>query len=314
MTEVDLTTTVAGLTLASPVLTAAGCGGSGRELEPFVDLAGLGGFVTRSVTLDSRPGHPAARVVETPSGLLHATGLQNPGLQGFLAIELPWLAQRRIPTIVSICGSDPDEYAELARRIGESPGVTAVEVNLPGTAADEDRPVDPFHAGRLLERVRGEVPPGVPVLAKLAASNLVVDVARAVAKGGADGVVLADGPGGLALDPGTLHPVLSAGAGTLSGPAMHALAVRCVWRVHRALPDLPVVGVGGVRTGFDALELLAAGARAVQVGSILFADPSAPQRIRDELAAELRSRSLGAVTDVVGAAHREPITHGGGPG
>ena len=300
----DLTVDLAGLHLPTPVMTAAGCAGSGRELEPFLDLDELGALVTRSVTLGARAGFPPPRLVETPSGMLNGVGLQGNGVDGFLATELPWLAQRRVRTVVSVAAESLAEYAELARRIGNSPGVVAVEVNLGwplGAAAGRDS----FQAAKVISVVRRDVPRGLPVLAKLAPEvHSVVDVARAVAEAGADAVVLVNSLPGMVVDPLTLRPALGGVTGGLTGPAIHAYAVRCVWEAHRALPELPLVGVGGVRTGFDALELVAAGATAVQVGTAVLHDPTAPRRVTDELRAELVRRHLTRVADLVGHAHR----------
>jgi dihydroorotate dehydrogenase (NAD+) catalytic subunit len=296
----DLPTTLAGMTMPSPVMTAAGCAGTGRELAAYVDLGALGAFTTRTITLDPRPGAPAPRVVDTPGGVLTGTGLHNPGLQGFLATELPWLAQQRVRTVVSITAGSLGEYGELARRIGASPGVSGVEVNLDGLDAE------PYQAGKVLHVVRREVPRGVAVLAKLGPGPGVVDVARSAMKNGADAVVLVHGFPGLLFDPATLRPALGAGTGAVSGPAVLAQALRCVWDVHAALPDVPLVGVGGVRTGFDALQMLLAGATAVQLGSVLLLDPAAPQRIAAELAEELSARGIQSPADVVGHGH-QPI-------
>ena len=308
--SVDLRTHLAGLDLANPVMTASGCGGTGRELDRLSEVAELGAFVTRSVTLDPRAGWPPPRLVETPAGVLSATGLQGPGLQSFLATELPWLAQRRVRVVVSIAGSTLGEYAELARRVGSSPGVAAVEVNLecPNLEQRDGEPYarDPYQAGKVLSVVRRDVPRGVPVLAKLSPEvTSLVDVARAVVKAGADALVLGNSPTGLALDPGSLRPLLGGVTGGLSGPAIHSITVRCVWEVHAAMPDVPLVGVGGVRSGYDALELLAVGASAVQVGTAVLADPSAPPRIVEELRTELERREISTVADVVGRAHLE---------
>ncbi len=295
MTE-RLGTDLAGLQLSSPVMTAAGCGG--RELAAYTDLAGLGAFVTRTVTLDPQAGSPPPRLAGTPSGLLSAVGLQNPGLQGFLATELPWLAQRQVRTVVSVGGGSLAEYGELARRLGSAPGVAALEVHL--TARDG------YQTGKVVNVVRRDLPRGMPVLAKLAPGGDVVDLARAAVDNGADAVVVAQGFPGLVIDPDTLRPVLGADVGLLSGPAVHALALRCVWDVHAALPDVPVVGVGGIRSGFDALAMLLAGASAVQLGSVLFRDPSAASRITAELVEELDRRDLASAADAVGLAHHRP--------
>lgn len=294
----DLTTTLAELTMPSPVMTASGCAGTGRELASYVDLTALGAFTTRTVTLEPRPGAPTPRVVDTPGGVLTGTGLQNPGLQGFLATELPWLAQQQVRTVVSITASSLGEYAELARRVGGSPGVNGVEVNLDGLDAD------PYQAGKVLHVVRRDVPRGVTVLAKLSPGPGVADAARSVVKNGADAVVLAHGFPGLLFDPATLRPALGAGTGTVSGPAVLAQALRCVWDVHAALPEVPLVGAGGVRTGFDALQMLLAGATTVQVGSALLHDPSAPARITAELTHELSTRGIESIADVVGLGHQ----------
>lgn len=306
-TAVDLAVTLAGLSLPNPVMVASGGVATGRELAPFVDVGALGAVVTRSVTLDRSAGSPMPRIVETASGVLHAGGLQSPGLQGFLATELPWLAQRRARTVVSIAATSLGEYAELGRRVGDSPGVSAVEVNLACPNHDANGRLfsrEPYQAAKVLNAVRRDVPHGVPVLAKLDAEPGVVTMAQALVKAGADGLVLVNGVPGMAIDPSTLRPALGAGVGQLSGPAIGPLAVRCVWDVHAALPEVALVGVGGVRTGFDALELLLAGASAVQVGSILLHDPSAPARILRELHEELAGRGLTSVADVVGRAHR----------
>lgn len=305
--SVDLTTSLAGVSLANPVMTASGCAGAGKELDQFFDVAELGAVVTRSVTLDPCAGWPTPRMVETPSGVLSGVGLQGPGLQGFLASELPWLAQRKARTVVSIAGTTLGEYGELARRVGHSPGVTAVEVNLSCPSAEHrDRMFasDPYQASKVVSVVRRDVPRGIPVLAKLAAdTESIVDVARAVVKAGADALVMVNTVAGMAIDPRTLRSALGSVTGGLSGPAIHPLAVRCVWLVHQAMPDVPIVGVGGVRTGFDALELLLAGASAVQVGTIVFSDPSAPLRIIRELGEELSRRNITSVADVIGRAH-----------
>jgi dihydroorotate dehydrogenase (NAD+) catalytic subunit len=315
MSDVDLSTAVGDLQLPNPVMTAAGCAVAGRELDQLCDVTQLGAFVTRTVTLDPRSGWPTPRVAETPSGVLHATGLQNPGLQGFLATELPWLAQRRVRTVVSIAGQTLGEYAELARRVGGSPGVSAVEVNLASPNRDGRGRLfggDPYQAGKVLAVVRRDVPRGVPVLAKLVPDCAVVDVASAAVANGADALVLVHGFAAMALDRTTWRPALGAGTAELSGPAVHALAVRRVWDVHAALPDVPLVGVGGIATGYDALEMLLAGAAAVQLGSVLFRDPAAPVRVLDELRAELTSRGVARLADVVGLGHHahEPADEG----
>jgi dihydroorotate dehydrogenase (NAD+) catalytic subunit len=297
MSAVDMSVRLDDLVLPHPVMNASGCGGFGRELGPVFPLTELAAFVTRSVTRDASTGGPARRLAETPSGLLSISGPPNPGIDGFLARDLPWLAQHRVRTVVSITGSTPAEYAELARRVGNSPGASAIEVHL-GDAAG-----DPHRAATLVAAARRETPRGVPTLAKLSPDVAsVADVARAVVDAGAAGVVLVDGSRALAIDLESMRPLLGL-APRLSGPAIRPIALRCVWEVHSALPTVPIVGVGGVASGSDAFALLLAGATAVQVGSMILHDPSTPVQVRDELASELSARGFQRAVDAIGYAH-----------
>jgi dihydroorotate dehydrogenase (NAD+) catalytic subunit len=273
-----MTTDLAGLALPSPVLVAAGCGGTGRELEPYGALEAVGGFVTRTITVAARPGGPMPRVVESPSGLLHAVGLPNPGLDHFLATELPWLVTRGVRVVVSIAGRSLGEYAELARRLGRSPGVAAVEVNLaepdaPGAGLFDVR--EPFHAASVVAAVQRDLPRGVPVLAKLRCDPFrVVETARSVLDAGAGAVVV----GG--AFPAAMPDGRAAG---LSGPAVRPMALRAVAEVHAELPGATIVGSGGIRDAADARSYLAAGATAVQVGTALLHDPTTATRLVAEL-------------------------------
>ncbi|WP_435747013.1 hypothetical protein [Nocardioides sp. SYSU DS0663] len=266
--------------LSNPVLVAAGCGGTGRELAPYVDLAALGGYVTRSISLNARAGGPAPRLAETPSGLVHTTGLPGPGLEIFLATELPWLVQQGARVVVSITGSSVAEHAEVAKRLAHAPGIRALEVNLAVPDAREHGLLDvrePFHAANVTAAVVREAD-GLPVLAKVRPDLLrVAESARVVTDAGAVGVVVG-GPQAAALPDG--RP-----AG-LSGPAIRPLALRCVTEVRSALPAVAVIGGGGITTTADALSFLAAGAVAVQVGTALLHDPTTAARIAADLARE----------------------------
>jgi dihydroorotate dehydrogenase (NAD+) catalytic subunit len=269
-----VTATLAGLELSCPVMVAAGCGGTGRELAPYLDLSHLGAFVTRSITVTARPGNPGRRIVETPSGLINAIGFQNPGVDAFLADELPWLVEQGVRVVVSVAGSSLGDYAEIARRVGRAPGVAAVEVNVSAPDAGGSGVFDvrePFHAAGAVSAVRRELPRDVPVLAKLRSDLVrVVESARTALDAGAAAVVI-----GNALPAG----MPDGRAGGLSGPAIRPLALRCVAEVVGHLPDAEVVGAGGVGSADDARAFLAAGARAVQVGTALLHDPTTAARM-----------------------------------
>jgi len=303
----DLRTRVGHLDLPSPILTASGCAGSGRELAQFTDVARIGAIITKSVTLEPKAGNPSPRMTETPSGLLSSVGLQGPGLDGFLQRDLPWLLSRGARAVVSVAGHTAREYGEIAARLSGAAGVTALEVNLgcPDAAAGRPFAHDPAAAGAVVAAVRGSARYDIPVFAKLSAEVTdIVSVARACVSAGADGLSMINTVPGMAIDPVTFRPALAGLAGGLSGPAVRPLAVRCVWLVREALPDVPVIGCGGVRTGRDALEFLVAGACLVAVGTVLFHDPSACSRIQRELEEELTARGVDRVSDIVGRAHQ----------
>lgn len=303
----ELGVDLAGMPMPNPVMTASGCAAAGRELAQFFDVAELGAVVTKSIMRFARAGRPTPRMAETPSGMLNSIGLQGPGIDAFLARDLPWLVQQNARPVVSIAGSTVDEFAELARRVANSPGVSAIEVNISCPNVENRGLVfacDPLQASRVIEAVRPHVPQGLPMFAKLTPDvTSIVGVAESVMNAGADGVTMINTLLGMALDPATLRPVLGGVTGGLSGPAIRPVAVRAVYQVHAAMPEVPIIGVGGVRTGYDALELIAAGATAVQVGTVIFHDPSAPVRVVRELGAELDSRGIASVDKAKGMAH-----------
>ena len=314
--DVDLTTVLADVHLDNPVMTASGCAGAGRELQQFFDVRDLGAVVTKSIMRDPRSGRATPRMAETPSGMLNSIGLQGPGIDSFLARDLPWLLQQDARPIVSIAGSSLAEYAELARRVGHTHGVAAIEVNISCPNVENRGLVfacDPVQAARVISVVRRDTPRGVPVLAKLSPDvTSIVEIAESVVEAGADGLVLINTLLGLRVDLDSMRPQLGGVTGGLSGPAIRPVAVRAVWQVAAAMPGVPIVGVGGVRTGADALEFLAAGASAVQVGTAIFNDPTAPIRVVRELREELARRGIGKVGEAIALAHRTravtPIT------
>ena len=263
-----------------PVMVAAGCGGTGRELASYAGPEGLVGldFVTRSITLDPRAGGESPRLVEVPGGLVNAVGLPNPGLAHFLATELPWLVRAGVHVFVSIAGSTMGEYADLARHLSRAPGVAGLEVNVGapdevGTNLFEVR--EPYHAASVVAAVRREFPSDRPVLAKLRPDvSRVVESTRSCHEAGATAVVL-----------GNAIPAAfpDGRSGGLSGPAAAAVALRCVVEVRSALPGVPLVGCGGVRERDSARMFLDAGAVAVQLGTALLHDPTTLARLRAEL-------------------------------
>jgi len=308
---VDLSTALGAAALPNPVLTASGCAAAGRELEPFFPVASLGAVVTKSVTLAARAGRPTPRMAETPSGMLNSIGLQNPGIDAFVAHDLPWLAERGARAVVSVAGGRVEDYAELARRLQHAPALVAVEVNISCPNVSDRGQVfacDPVAAARVVGAVRAETPAGIPVLAKLSPDVTdIVAVARSCVRAGADGLTLVNTLLGMVIDPDTLRPVLGGGTGGLSGPAIRPVAVRCVWQVHAALPDVPILGAGGIATGLDALQFVLAGASAVSVGTAVFGDPSAPARVLGELRGALAERGFARLADAVGYAHRAKV-------
>jgi dihydroorotate dehydrogenase (NAD+) catalytic subunit len=253
-------------------------------------------------------------MAETPSGMLNSIGLQGPGIDTFIEKDLPWLAEHGARVVVSIAGGHTDEYVTLARRLYGNPAVSMIEVNISCPNVESRGQVfacDPAASGRVIGAVRRAADPKVPVFAKL--SPDVTDItliARACADAGADGLSLINTLLGLAIDTDTMAPVLGGVTGGLSGPAIRPVAVRCVWQVHQNLPSLPIIGMGGIRTGLDALQFILAGASAVSVGTAVFGDPTAPARVLAELDQALDERGFAAVSDAVGIAHKsvaEPV-------
>ena len=304
---VDLTTSLGSLQLAGPTATASGCAAAGKELSQFGDLTKLGAVVTKSIMKDARSGRPTPRMAETPSGMLNSIGLQGPGIESFIEHDLAWLRDNNVTTIVSIAGNNVDEFGYLASRLVNEPGIAALEVNISCPNVESRGQVfacNPFSAAAVIETVRRVWTNPAPILAKLSPDVTdIVEIASSVVEAGVDGVSMINTLLGMVIDVDQMQPMLGGKTGGLSGPAIRPVAVRAVYQVHAAYPQLPILGMGGVRTGHDALEFLAAGASAVSVGTVVFGDPSAPWRIAKELAMELETRGYEKLTDVIGAAH-----------
>ena len=293
--------------LPNPIMTASGCASAGRELAQFIDVSKIGAIVTKSVMQNPRAGRPTARMAETSSGMLNSIGLQGPGIDSFLQRDLPWLLSRGARAVVSIAGSTVAEYAELAGRLSDAAGVTAIEVNISCPNVEHRGQVfacDPGASASVIEAVRGRARYDIPVFAKLSPDVTdIAAIAKACVSAGADGLSLINTLLGMVIDTHAMRPSLAGITGGLSGPAIRPVAVRCIWQVREALPDVPIIGMGGVMTGQDALELILAGASMVSVGTAIFHDPSACARILRELDEELSRRGVERLSDVVGIAH-----------
>jgi dihydroorotate dehydrogenase (NAD+) catalytic subunit len=286
-------------------MTASGTAGHGAELGDYVDLSRLGAVVVKSLSADPWPGNPAPRVHPVTAGMLNSVGLQGPGVEAWCREDLPALLDSGADVVVSIWGRTVDEYRRAAAALAGLPEqVVAVEVNLSCPNLDGGAHLFAHDPEAAAEVVGATEECGRPRWAKLSPNtDRVVDVARAVADAGADAVTLVNTLLGLAIDPVTRRPTLGAGGGGLSGPAIHPVAVRVVHTVHAALPDLPIVGVGGVADAEGAVELLLAGASAVQVGTATFADPRAVARVLDGLETWCRRHGVRTVGDLIGGAH-----------
>jgi dihydroorotate dehydrogenase (NAD+) catalytic subunit len=310
---VDMATRLAGVDFPNPVFTASGCAAAGQELDQFFDVSALGGVVTKSIMLSPRSGRATPRMAETPSGMLNSIGLQGPGIDSFLDHDLAWLTDRGARAVVSIAGGCVDDYAKLATRLRGRPGLAMVEVNISCPNVEDRGQVfacDPRAASDVVDAVRRNTAPGIPVFAKLSPDVTdIAAIARACVDAGADGLSVINTLLGMAIDTVTMRPVLGGITGGLSGPAIRPVAVRCVWQVHQALPEVPILGMGGIRSGLDALEFVLAGASAVSVGTTVFGDPTAPVRVLSELARALADRGFERFGDAVGLAHRPPASY-----
>ena len=273
------------------LLNASGC----LDALTAPDVArSLDAFVTKTITPEPRGGNPAVRIAETDAGMLNSIGLANPGRERFLAETLPQLRELGRPLWISVGGFSAAEYAESCAAVAD---VAAIELNLSCPNVDEA----PESAAAIVAACRAAT--SLPLYAKLSPSAWdIAEAARAVEAAGADGLSLVNTLRGLALDPQTLRPTLARGTGGYSGPALKPVALAAVYACATAV-EIPIVGMGGVRTGLDALELIAAGASAVALGTVLFGDPEAPVRVRAELAAEVAKRDLGHPLDAHRLAH-----------
>ena len=301
----DPTVAVGSVHLRGPLLLASGTAGHGAELDPYVDLASIGGIVVKSLAAYEWAGNPPPRLHPAGIGMINAVGLQGPGVEAWVAEELPPLVDTGATVVASIWGRSVEDYRRAAEQLAEVPEqVVAVEVNLSCPNLEGRRGIFAHDPDLSAEVIAATAGCGRPRWAKLSPNtDRVVEVAAAVHAAGAEAVTLVNTVLGMVLDPDTGRPALAAGGGGLSGPGIHPVAVRTVFDVHAAHPDLPIVGVGGVRTGWDAAELLLAGASAVQVGTVTFAEPAAARRITAELVDWAAGHGFARVADLTGRAH-----------
>jgi dihydroorotate dehydrogenase (NAD+) catalytic subunit len=298
---VDLSVTLGRIRLKNPVLVASGTFGYVREMTPFVRIERLGGVIPKTVTYQHRAGNPTPRTVETASGMLNAIGLDNDGIRYFIRHHLPYLRTVGTAVIANIAGEDEDQFVAMAEMLGSEQGLAAIELNIscPNVSHRLDLGIDPKTVGKLVRRVCEACP--LPIIAKLTPNVTdIVPIAAAVAEAGADAVSLINTLRGMAIDWRRRRPILAYDVGGLSGPAIKPIALRMVWEVARALPGLPIIGIGGIANADDALEFLIAGASAVQVGTATFYDPSASERMIDELEGRLHEAGVIKVSEIIG--------------
>lgn len=296
----DLSVNIAGVTFGNPLIAASGTFGFGREYQEFYPLSTLGGISCKGITLKERAGNPPPRIAETPAGILNAVGLQNPGVDHFMEKDLSWLKGQGTVVIANIAGNTPEEYCEMAEKLSDS-SVDMIEMNIScpnvkhggvqfGTSCES--------VGAITRAVREHCKK--PLMVKLSPNVAdIVSIAKAAEAEGADALSLINTLTGMRIDIETGRPILHNNTGGLSGPAVFPVAVRMVWQVSSAV-SIPVVGMGGISTWKDAVEMLMAGASALQIGTVLFSDPYAPVKIRQGLDEFLDKKGLRSVRELTG--------------
>ena len=308
MSDFDFSTTLGNAFFNTPIFTASGCASSGKELAQFFPLKEIGAVVTKSIMNKPRYGRPTPRMAETPSGMLNSIGLQGPGIEAFLANDIPWLVEQNSRIIISIAGETIEEYATLARKVRSVAGVSAIEVNISCPNVENRGLVfacDPDASRRVIDGVRKTIGGELPIIAKLSpdVTNL-PEIAKGVVEAGADALALINTVLGMVINLDTMRPHLGGKTGGLSGPAIKPVAVRAIYQVHAALPEVPILGMGGVLSGRDALELILAGASGVSVGTASFGNPHAAIDIQNELRELLIAKGFPSLKAAVGYAHR----------
>lgn len=301
---IDLSINLPGLKLKNPIIPASGTFGFGREASNFYDLSLLGGIAIKATTLEPRYGNPTPRVAETPSGMLNAIGLQNPGVDKVMRDELPWLAQFDTEIIANIAGSREEDYVEVIKKMNSSLVVKAYELNIScpnvkhGGLALGTRPELAAEMTRLAKAATDK-----PVYVKLSPNvTNIVEIAKAVEEAGADGLVMINTLLGLSLDLEKRKPILANVTGGLSGPAVKPVALRMVYQVYKEV-NIPIIGVGGISTAEDVLEFLLAGASAVEIGTANLVNPFICKEIIEDLPRAMEEYGFRNIREIIGGAH-----------
>ena len=302
--SVDLSVRVGSVELPNPVMTASGTAGYSTEIGAYVDLASLGAVVTKSLSAFPWDGNPAPRVVGTPAGMLNAVGLQNPGVEAWLASELPRLQRTGARVVASIWGRTVADYGKAAELLAGA-GLAALEVNISCPNLEGRGQMFACDPAATADAISAAAAAGVPLWAKLTPNvSDIVEIADAALGAGAEALTLINTVLGMSIDPVTAQPTLGNGGGGLSGPAIRPVAVKAIYDVRAALGDVPIVGVGGIAKGEHAVELMAAGAHAVQVGTASFYDPRAPATVLAELHRWCQRHSVASAAALTNRAHR----------
>ncbi|MER2076988.1 dihydroorotate dehydrogenase [Psychrobacillus psychrotolerans] len=300
-----LATLLPGLSLKNPIIPASGCFGFGKEYAKLYDLSQLGAIMIKATTPETRLGNPTPRVAETPSGMLNAIGLQNPGLKKVLENELTWLEQYEVPIIANVAGYTTEDYVTVAEAISQAPNVHALELNISCPNVKQGGitfGTDPLIAEELTKAVKAVS--SVPVYVKLSPNVTDIgEIAKAVEAGGADGITMINTLLGLRLDTKTGRPVIANVTGGLSGPAIKPVALRMVYDVAQKV-SIPIIGMGGITNIDDVVDFLSAGASAVAIGTANFVDPFICPNLIEQLPAKLDELGFNTVTDLVGRSHR----------
>lgn len=296
-----LNVNVAGVNFKNPVIPASGVFGYGHEYEEFFPLSKLGGISTKGTTPALRPGNPAPRIAETPSGMLNSVGLQNPGIDHFIEYDLPYLMEKDTVIIANIAGSAIEDYVEIAEKLDSTP-VHMLELNISCPNVKKGGAALGIHcdsAEEVTRRVKEAT--SKPVIVKLTPNVTdITEIAKACEAGGADSVSLINTLLGMKIDIESRRPVLRNNVGGMSGPAVFPLAVRMVWQTANAV-SIPVIGMGGISSGRDAIEMMMAGAKAVQVGAAIFADPYAPVKVIEEMDRWLDDHNISDINEIIGS-------------